>query len=115
MKQGPPSAIMPPLRKAPTEPRVPQVDLTRNESPYDRQREQYDRNRRRAEPEFQDGSYGFEAKPDQMDVEMDDGRDTWQDKRRDDGRNRDRGRGRNDRSLYSDDLYSRPRGRGGFR
>ncbi|KAL8785293.1 MAG: hypothetical protein Q9195_008712, partial [Heterodermia aff. obscurata] len=112
MKPGPPSVIMPPLRKTPTEPRVPQVDLTRTESPYDRQREQYDRNRRRAEPEFQDGSYGFEAKSDQMDVDTDDRGDTWQDKRRDEGRNRDLGRGRNDRSLYSDNLYSRPRGRG---
>lgn len=112
MKQGPPTALMPPLRKTPTEPRVPQVDLTRTESPYDRQREQYDRNRRQAEPEFQDGSYGFETKSDEMDVDVEDRRDTWQDKRRDDGRNRNLGRGRNDRSLYSDNLYSRPRGRG---
>ena len=116
MKQGPPSvppsAPMAPAPKLAVEPRIPHIDLTRKESPYDRQREEYDRNRRRAEPEFQDGSYGFEAKSDRMDVDVDDRRDTWQDNRRDEGRNRDFGRERDDRRLYSDNLYSRPRGRG---
>ena len=99
-------------RKAPVEPRVPHIDLTRNESPYDWQREQYDRNRRLAEPEVQDGTYGFEAKADEMEVDMDDRRDNWQDNRRDEVRSRDIGRSRDDRRLYSDSLYSRPRGRG---
>lgn len=116
MKQGPPSvppsAPMAPAPKLAVEPRIAHIDLTRKESPYDRQREEYDRNRRRAEPEFQDGSYGFEAKSDRMDVDVDDRRDTWQDNRRDEGRNRDFGRERDDRRLYSDNLYPRPRGRG---
>ena len=59
------------VRKPPTESRAPRIDLTRNEAPsYDSQREQSDRNRRRAEPEFQDGSFGFENKDEQMDVDM---------------------------------------------
>ena len=115
MKQGPPTIITPPsTRKVPTAPRASQIDLTRNESPYDREREHYDRDRRRAEPEIQDGSYGFGSKPEQMDVDTEDRQDSWHDNRRDEGRNRDYGRGRDDRDrpLYSDDLYPRHRGRG---
>ena len=60
------------IRKLPTESRAPRIDLARNETPsYDSQREQADRSRRRAEPEFQDGSFGFEAKDNPMDVDMD--------------------------------------------
>lgn len=72
MKTGGPSQApaMTSMRKAPT----PRVDLTRNDEPsYDSQREQSDR-RRRADPEFQDGSYGFDEKEDKdetMDVDMD--------------------------------------------
>ena len=91
---------------------VPQVDLSRAESTYDSQREQYDRNRRRADPEFQDGSYGFNSKADEMDVDMDGRRDEWQGNQRQGGRNRDSERGRDYRPLYSDNLYPRPRGRG---
>ena len=65
---GPPSA---PLRKVPTEPKLEtSVDAIRNEqsASYNSQREQVDR-QRRAEPEFQDGSYGFAAKEDEMEVD----------------------------------------------
>lgn len=67
-----PSPALAPLRKTPIEPRGPRIDLTRDPAPsYDIQREQSDRNRRRADPEFQDGSYGFDAREDIMDVDMD--------------------------------------------
>ncbi len=128
---------------------------------YDNQREQSNHNRRRAEPEIQDRSYGFDNKDDQMDIETDASvpqstapnsiiapppniapipptaprsdppRSTRQDDRghdrrdyaprgpewnRYDDRYRERGRGddrpRDDRRLYSDDMYRRPRGRG---
>lgn len=159
MKVGGPSPglAIPAIRKAPT----PRVDLTHSDEPsYDSQREQSDR-RRRAEPEFQDGSYGFDDKNDKddtMDVDMDaqaqvqapilapapaptvpapanvsaprsDRREDRRDERRDDrrgyeaprdygrgrpyyDRDRDSGRPRNDQRLYSDDMYSRSRGRG---
>ncbi|KAK4694155.1 hypothetical protein P7C71_g3382, partial [Lecanoromycetidae sp. Uapishka_2] len=161
MKTGGPSPGPPitSIRKAPTS----HIDLTHNGGPsYDDQREQSDR-RRRAEPEFQDGSYGFENnedKEDTMDVDIDaqapppapapvpvtaptpaapapanvsaprtDRRDDRRDDRREDrrgyeaprdygrgrsyyDRDRDSGRPRNDQRLYSDDMYSRPRGRG---
>lgn len=67
-----PGPKMTSVRKPPTEPRETRMDLTRNEPPpppsYDTEREQSDR-RRRADPEFQDGSYGFDAKEDEMDVD----------------------------------------------
>lgn len=67
-----PSPALAPPRKTPVEPKAPRVDLTRDPAPsYDTQREQSDRNRRRAEPEFQDGSYGFDAREDVMDLDMD--------------------------------------------
>ena len=67
-----PSPAFVPLRKTPTEPKAPRVDLTRDPAPsYDTQREQSDRNRKRADPEFQDGSYGFDAREDVMDVDLD--------------------------------------------
>jgi len=114
MKHG--AATSTPVAPASKPPATPEVDLSRNEPSYDSQREQYDRNRRRADPEFQDGSYGFESKSDQMDVDTDVRRDDWQDGRREGGRGRDNGRdngrGNNYRPLYSDDLYPRPRGRG---
>ncbi|KAM0800017.1 hypothetical protein BDR22DRAFT_274493 [Usnea florida] len=67
-----PSPAFAPLRKTPVEAKAPRIDLTRDPAPsYDTQREQSDRNRRRAEPEFQDGSYGFDAREDVMDVDMD--------------------------------------------
>lgn len=110
MKHG--ASLSTPVVPASKPPVTPEVDLSRNEPSYDSQREQYDRNRRRADPEFQDGSYGFESKPDQMDVDTEGRRDDWQDGRRDGGRGRDNGRGNNYRPLYSDDLYPRPRGRG---
>ena len=66
---GPVAASVP--KAAPTEPRGSRIDLTQNEqaTSYDSQREQSDR-RRRAEPEFQDGSYGFAAKEDEMEVDQ---------------------------------------------
>lgn len=87
-------------------------DLFRAKSSYDGQREISDRNRRRAEPELQDGNYGFNEADDQMDVAMGDERDVRSDDRREGGRVRDYGRGRDDRGLYSDGLVPRPRGRG---
>ena len=125
MKHGPPAPapVAAPTRTVPTEPRAARPDLIRSESSYNSQREQSDRDRRRAEPEFQDGSYGFEVKDDEMDVDLDHrrdmARDTGRNNRRGAGRGRDGGSGRDvgnggrvDRGLYSDDLYPRPRGRG---
>lgn len=115
MKHGAtPSAPSAPARKPAV---TPTVDLSRDDNAYDSQREQYDRNRRRADPEFQDGSYGFDTKKaDDMDVDMDDRnnnrRDNWRGNRRDGDRSRNGGRGDGYRPLYSDNLYPRPRGRG---
>ncbi|KAL8701163.1 MAG: hypothetical protein Q9201_005053 [Fulgogasparrea decipioides] len=97
-------------RNAPSEPRAARVDLTNEENAYDRQREQFDRNRRRAEPEFQDGSFGFEVKEDRMEVDNEDHRASAPDRPRPVARDRDEGRLREERRLYSDDMY-RPRGR----
>ena len=114
MKQGPPNAVAAPapIHAIPTEPRATRPVVARAEPSYDSQREQMDRNRRRAEPELQDGSYGFEAKEDKMDVQMDDRHEIRREERIDAGRGRNSGRGRDDRGLYSDDLYPRRRGRG---
>ncbi|KAI4176283.1 MAG: hypothetical protein LQ343_001021 [Gyalolechia ehrenbergii] len=103
-----------PPRNAPSEPKAARIDLTYEENSYSKQREQSDRNRRRAEPEFQDGSYGFEKKEDRMEVDSDDRRGFYNDRQRHYGRGRDSGRPReSERRLYSDDLYPRPpRGRG---
>lgn len=101
----------PTIRNPPSEPKAARIDLTRTEPSYNSQREQSDRNRRQAEPEFQDGSYGFDAENDRMDVDTDDRRDTWRDGPKEAGRGRDNTRDREPRRLYSDDLY-RPRGRG---
>ena len=110
MKHGAaPSAPSAPAKKPST---TAHVDLSRNEPSYDSQREQYDRNRRRADPEFQDGSYGFDTKADEMEVDVDGRRDIWQDNQRGGGRSRVNERNRDYRPLYSDDLYPRPRGRG---
>lgn len=137
LKQGDTSAGgPPPAHQAPIEPRAARVDLTRPESTrsdpirldpiqidtvrpepvrsdptYDSQREQSDRNRRRADPEFQDGSFGFQPRDDQVDVDMDDRRDAWHAGREENEKARD-SRLHSDRRLYSDNLYSRPRGRG---
>lgn len=147
-----PIASAPSIQKAPVAPPAPAIDLTSSDdpSPYDIQREQSDRNRRRAEPTFQDGSFGFAATDDQMDVDADtaptptpapapvepardrrDGRrESYRNDRRDDrrdarydaprdagrgkyyDRDRDLGRPRDDRRLYSDSLYPQSRGRG---
>ncbi|KAL8929403.1 MAG: hypothetical protein Q9172_000454 [Xanthocarpia lactea] len=101
-----------PPRNAPSEPKAARIDLTYEENAYNKQREQSDRSRRRAEPELQDGSYGFEAKEDRMEVDHDDRRDSYRDGPRPSGRGRDIGPPRDERTLYSDDLYRRPRGRG---
>lgn len=85
-----------PSRAAPP----PRTDLT---AAYNTQREASDRNRaRRADPEFQDGSYGFQEaavtrQQDRMDVDIGEG--TAQQAPVNNGR------------LYSDELYQR-RGRG---
>ncbi|KAI4211638.1 MAG: hypothetical protein LQ351_005541 [Letrouitia transgressa] len=98
--------------QAPSEPRAPRVDLTKTEPKYDAQREQTDRNRRRAEPEYQDGRYGFESKGDRMDVDIEDRHSFRRDEPRNYGRSRDFVRPRDERRLYSDDVHTRPRGRG---
>ncbi|KAL9046598.1 MAG: hypothetical protein Q9214_000605 [Letrouitia sp. 1 TL-2023] len=113
MKQtNTPAVLDPPPTQAPSEPRAARVDLTKTEPRYDAQREQSDRNRRRAEPEYQDGRYGFEPKEDRMDVDMEDRHSSRRDEPRNYGRSRDFGRPRDERRLYSDDVYTRPRGRG---
>lgn len=111
MKHGPPTPIAPRVQSTPTEPKPMTPDLFRAKSTYDGQRETTDRSRRRAEPELQDGRYGFNSTEDRMDVAMDDERDTRGDYRRDGGQARDYGRGRDDRGLYSDGMVPRPRGR----
>ena len=125
----------PPPQPTPPEPRLAQPAVAHAEHSYNGIATE--RNGRRAEPEFQDGSYGFEAREERMDIDVDERRDErrdkWRDDRRDDrpedrrverrddrridprelGRSRDYGgRGRDSRGLYSDTLYSRPRGRG---
>ena len=104
-----PVAAAPP-RTTPTEPRNNRKPITRTEPSYNGVGAE--RNSRRADPEFQDGSYGFEARDERMDIDMDDGRDNRRDDRRELGTGRDAGRGRDVRGLYSDDLYTRSRGRG---
>ncbi len=103
------------------EPKAPSIDLTRNEPPtsFNTDREQPDR-QRRANPEFQDGSYGFEAKPDEMEIDTeasvpnnidtDNARKDYTRPRTDRRENRDRDR-RDDRR---DARYDAPRdgGRG---
>ncbi|KAL8681418.1 MAG: hypothetical protein Q9186_002493 [Xanthomendoza sp. 1 TL-2023] len=101
-----------PPRNAPSEPKAARIDLTYEENHYDKQREQSDRSRRRAEPELQDGRYGFQAKDDRMEVDNDNGRGSYPDEPRQSEHGRDVGSRRDDRRLYSDDLYRRPRGRG---
>ena len=100
------------------------MDLTQTDSPnvYDAQRAQSDR-QRRADPEFQDGSYGFAAKDDEMEVDTevlgavkpavpsgDNTRDEYIRPRNDRRDNQDRGR-RDDRR---DPRFDNPRdgGRG---
>ncbi|KAL8659249.1 MAG: hypothetical protein Q9226_000519 [Calogaya cf. arnoldii] len=100
-----------PPRNAPSEPKANRIDLTYEENTYNKQREQSDRSRRRAEPELHDGSYGFEAKEHRMDVDTD-RCNSYHDGPRPSGRGRDVGPPREERPLYSDDLYRRPRGRG---
>ena len=109
MKVGPPipAAINPPTRFTPTESRASRPEVTRTDDFYEVQREQSDRHRRQAEPEFQDGRYGFEPKDEKMDLDMDDESDSRRDNRREIN-----GPGRDNRRLYSDDLYPQRRGRG---
>lgn len=47
-----------------------------------------------------------------MDIDNDNRRDYYNDRNRSYGRGRDAGGPRDDRRLYSDDLYPRHRGRG---
>ncbi|MCJ1383403.1 hypothetical protein MMC17_006517 [Xylographa soralifera] len=133
MKTGPPepiSASIPttsaPVRATPTEPRAARPAFERPE--LTRDISIGERNGRRAEPEFQDGRYGFDAQEEKMDIDVEERREDRREDRRDDrrdlgrgrdggrgidlGRGRDRGRGSDNRGLYSDDLYSRSRGRG---
>lgn len=78
---------------------------------YDYQREQSDRNRRRAEPEIQDGSYGFESKDERMDVDTDNRQIDWRNDKRESDKPRTVVRNREERRLYSDDLYPKHHGR----
>lgn len=106
-----PSRNAPP-HNAPSQPKAARADLTYKDNSYSAQREQSDRARRRAAPEFQDGSYGFEQKEDRMEVDNDDRRDSYYGRQRQYGRGRHVGQPREERRLYSDDLYPGPRGRG---
>ncbi|KAL8774520.1 MAG: hypothetical protein Q9209_000893 [Squamulea sp. 1 TL-2023] len=99
-----PSQDAPP-RNAPSEPKAARVDLMYEENTYNQQREQSNQSRRRAEPQLQDGSYGFEAEEDRMEVDNDNRRDSYRDGPRHFGRGRDVGPPRVERPLYSDDLY----------
>ena len=143
MKTGGPTPISsnPTSRKVPAEPLSGATDTTQNDTTplYDAQRERSDRGRRRADPEIQDGRYGFENTEDKMEVDGDvppvapreserlrDRHDLYHDDRHRNGRDFrydqprggyydrgwDRGRPRDDRRLYSDGIYSRPHGRG---
>lgn len=98
------------LRSESQRPETTTLDHVRSGA-YDHQREQSDLNRRRAEPEIQDGSYGFESRDERMDVDMDNRRDNWRNAQQENERPRNVVRARDDRRLYSDDLYPRPRGR----
>lgn len=98
------------LRTESIRPETVTPNLVRPDS-YEFQREQSDRNRRRAEPEIQDGSYGFEPREEQIDVDMDGRRDDWRSDQRESEKPRNMARTRDDRRLYSDDLYPRHRGR----
>ncbi|MCJ1321904.1 hypothetical protein MMC15_007249 [Xylographa vitiligo] len=133
MKNGPPEsipALLPitpaPVRATPTEPRATKPAFERPGSTHDISIGE--RNGRRAEPEFQDGRYGFDAQEEKMDIDAEERREDRREDRRDDrrdigrgrdggrgidlGRGRDVGRGSDSRGLYSDNLYSRSRGRG---
>ncbi|MCJ1431091.1 hypothetical protein MMC27_000441 [Xylographa pallens] len=133
MKNGAPEpipAIVPttsaPIRATPTEPRAARPAFERPGSTRDLSTGE--RNGRRADPEFQDGRYGFDAQEEKMDIDVVERREDRREDRRDDrrdlgrgrdggrgidlGRGRDGGRGSDNRGLYSDDLYSRSRGRG---
>ena len=139
MKNGSPEPITTftptasaPIKATPTEPRAARPAFERPTSTRDLALGE--RNGRRAEPEFQDGRYGFDAQEEKMDIDVEERREDRREDRRDDrgdlGRGRDRGRGRDggrgidlgrgrdwgrgndNRGLYSDDLYSRSRGRG---
>ncbi|KAL6718413.1 hypothetical protein ACLMJK_004502 [Lecanora helva] len=74
MKTGDPSTgpAITPTSKIPTQPKETSIDLSsRNNKPvsYDAQREHFDR-QRRADPEVQDGSFGFGPKEGEIDVDM---------------------------------------------
>lgn len=101
-----------PIRPETVHPEPANSEPVRSEPSYDSQREQSDRNRRRADPEFQDGSFGFEQRGERMDLDADDHQDIWRKKQRESERLREGERGRGDRRLYSDDLYRRHRGAG---
>ena len=116
MKVGPPTPAVAlpaitPVRPTPTEPRTSRSDVSRMDDYYEVQREQSDRHRRQAEPDFQDGRYGFAARDEKMDLDTDDGDDSQRDNRRDSGRESQNGPGRDNRRLYSDDLYPQRRSR----
>lgn len=130
---------VPLARSEPSEPVANDVAPT-----YDSQREETDRSRRKADPEIQDGRYGFGEDDVQMEIDEevlpptakeepkrsvrgnayeDDrhrvGRNARYDAPRDPGRSGyyERGwdsgrRPRDERPAYTDNFYSRPRGRG---
>jgi len=137
MKQGPAARTFPSTidttataNRPPTEPRAARLDMLRSSRPedspivpsYDSSRDHAGRSSRRADPEYQDGSYGFEERQGEMEVETDNRQENHYDDRRhgrqDDvqGRNmnqrRDTRRDGDDRGLYSDTMYPKLRGRG---
>ena len=94
MKQGGPSPAPTPAQAEPAEPRG-MASMLSNPAPlnglnssrsHEELRGYSDRKSKRADPEFQDGSYGFSAKEENMDVEMEDGRTTGREQPQEDHR-----------------------------
>ena len=106
----------PPPNQASQEPKTAQTDLihpelSRPEFSFDSQRERSDRNRRRANPDLQDGRFGFGSSDERMEVDVGERRSNWRGDQRESERRREIDV-RDERGLYSDNLYPRPRGRG---
>ncbi|KAI9729711.1 MAG: hypothetical protein M1834_006662 [Cirrosporium novae-zelandiae] len=98
LKPGPPTPIAPTRSDDLGDTMDTDVDNVQPQSAYDGQREQADRERRRAEPDIQDGRYGFGDRTDR--------RDNWRDSRRDDRNYTPRARDYGSRRLYSDDVMT---------
>ena len=105
MKTGGPTPIASPpaARRVQSLPHANTVDLTQNDSAPldDRLRDTSDRNRRRPEPQVQDGRYGFASKEDQMEVDKIEPAEPAQSQR-------EFGRRSDHQEAYRDDRYRQP-------